>query len=323
MIALKEDRSQGHGCRHFIVNDDAVGQRVDLYLTATSRLAGTTRSMVQNLIRAGLVLVNHHVTKAGYRVATGDRIEVTIPPLQPTEIQPEPVSFLTIYEDESLVVLSKPPGVVVHPSCGHQSGTLVHGLLYACSDLSGISGEERPGIVHRLDKDTSGIMVVAKNDKVHHALIRQFKMRQVEKSYLAILTGNLSPIEGRIAEPIGRHAVHRKKMAIRREGGREAATTWKVLESLPGYCYVQLGLETGRTHQIRVHMSHLGHPIAGDSIYGGRRKEDGALAISRQCLHSYRLSFVHPVTDERMVFKAPLWDDMENTLQLLRQLHSR
>ena len=265
------------------------------------------------------MLVNDRPCKAGQRLQANDLIVVTVPPPPPIDLVPEAVDFGRLYEDDDLVVVAKPPGVVVHPSCGHQQGTLVHGLLFHCPTLTGGSSEQRPGIVHRLDKDTSGVLVVAKNEASHQALLQQFKNREVEKIYLAILDGQLTDGQGRINEPIGRHPVNRKKMAVRRDGGREAATRWQVLERFADHTYVQLELETGRTHQIRVHMAHLGHPVSGDTVYGSRARSNIELGAVRQCLHAHRLAFNHPSTGQRLTFTASLWEDMAAILEKLRQ----
>lgn len=250
---------------------------------------------------------------------TDDQVTVNIPPTTPSTLVPEKIPFEILYEDDDLVVISKPPGIVVHPACGHQTGTLVHGLLYHCKNLSGISGEERPGIVHRLDKDTSGAMVVAKNDLAHHGLIEQFKARTIKKQYRAILVGHLTSPTGRIDNPIGRHPVNRKKMAVRPKSGRDAVTTWKVKDEFAApFTFVELGLETGRTHQIRVHMASLGHPVAGDPLYGRSTTMDTELGIQRQCLHAYSLSFTHPRSGAPVRCVAPLWADMEKVLANLR-----
>ena len=304
---------------HFHVTSQNQGQRLDMYLAGQSQLAGFTRSSLQGLVKDGLILVNDIPRKTGYRMHVEDRIMVSIPPLAPSELVPEEVPFVVLYEDSDLVVLSKPPGVVVHPACGHQSGTLVHGLLYHCDNLSGISGEERPGIVHRLDKDTSGAMVVAKNDLAHHGLIEQFKARTIKKQYRALLAGRLAPHSGRIDAPIGRHQIQRKKMAVRPQNGREATTTWQVREEFAApFTFVELGLETGRTHQIRVHMASLGCPVAGDSMYGKATPCDGELGIVRQCLHSYALAFTHPRSGAPVRCVAPLWPDIVAVLDKLR-----
>jgi len=295
------------------------GQRLDLYLASQFDHEGLTRSRIQQLIRAEMVLVNEIPRKAKYLLQAGDRLTVTIPPQIPSELIAEPVAFDALYEDDDLIVLAKPPGVVVHPAAGHSSATLVHGLLHHCGGLSGINGELRPGIVHRLDKDTSGVMVVAKSDFAHQALADQFKRRQVKKIYQALVDGKPTMQSGRVDLPIGRHPVHRKKMAIR-EDGREAVTNWRVLERfVQGLTLLELGLETGRTHQIRVHMAALSCPVAGDSVYGRKNPLYLEMGITRQCLHAHTLAFSHPRTGENLQFTAPLWPDMLYTLELLRQ----
>lgn len=295
------------------------GQRLDLYLASQFDHEGLTRSRIQQLIRAEMVLVNETPRKAKYLLQAGDRLTVTIPPQTPSELVAEPVAFVTLYEDEELIVLAKPPGIVVHPACGHSSATLVHGLLHHCGGLSGINGELRPGIVHRLDKDTSGVMVVAKSDFAHQSLADQFKRREVKKIYQALVDGKPTFQSGRVDLPIGRHPIHRKKMAIR-EDGREAVTNWRVLERFAqGLTLLELGLETGRTHQIRVHMATLSCPVAGDSVYGRKNLHYLEMGITRQYLHAHTLAFRHPRTGEDLQFTAPLWPDMLYTLALLRQ----
>ena len=275
--------------------------------------------MIRNLIRFEHVLLNGQNRKPGCRLRSGDEIKVTVPPPEPSSLVPEDISFEIIHEDDDLVVLSKPPGVVVHPAAGHRTGTLVHGLLFHCNDLSGINGEMRPGIVHRLDRDTSGIMVVAKNDQAHHNLVNQFKARKVEKIYHAILDGCPEATEGRISLPIGRHRVNRKKMAVLESGGREAVTNWKILEKFSGFfSYVELRLESGRTHQIRVHMAEKNCPVAGDEVYGRKNRKWASLGINRQCLHSSTLAFTHPSKGKIMRFAAPLWPDIASVLDRLR-----
>lgn len=297
------------------------GPRLDSFLADRLARDGLSRSRVQQLIQEGMILVNGSTAKTKYSIRAGDLVELTLP--EPSfsahELVAEPVSFLTIYEDPDLLVLSKPPGVVVHPAAGHDSGTLVHGLLHHCGQLSGINGEFRPGIVHRLDKDTSGIMVIAKNDAAHHDMARQFKGREVKKVYQAIVDGRPSADAGRIEMPIGRHPVHRKKMAVR-EDGRVAITNWRVLERFPqGLALFELGIETGRTHQIRVHLAAISCPIAGDTLYGRKNPLYAGLGITRQCLHACKLVFRHPRTGECLSFAAPLWQDMGETLALLRK----
>jgi 23S rRNA pseudouridine1911/1915/1917 synthase len=296
------------------------GQRLDSFLADELIDDSLSRSRIKELLSAGHILVNGNVAKPSYRLRIDDELEVRIPPLIPLELTPEKVEFTIIYEDDDLIVISKPPGLVVHPACGHQAGTLVHGLLYHCDNLSGISGVERPGIVHRLDMDTSGVMIVAKNDKSHQGLVAQFKGREVDKIYRAILDGVPDQRMGRLTQPIGRHQTNRRKMAINERQGKSAITNYHVLETLAhNMSYIEVRLETGRTHQIRVHMAALGFPIAGDALYGKRkRKLYEELAITRQCLHSYALGFTHPASGERLNFVAPLWPDMANTLDLLR-----
>jgi 23S rRNA pseudouridine1911/1915/1917 synthase len=302
----------------FVVPREKEGQRLDIYLA--EMLSDLSRSRLSGLIRTQFILVNGRSSKAANRLKNGDTIEVILPPPEPMEIRPEKVDFLLLFEDEDLLVIAKPPGVVVHPACGHKEGTLVHGLLDHCENLSGISGVERPGIVHRLDKDTSGIMVIAKSDKSHHGLVELFKTRQVKKVYHALVVGRPDKRIGCISQPIGRHRSKRKKMAVLEHGGRDAVTCWKVLEELPNnLTFVEVRPETGRTHQIRVHMAFLGHPVAGDGLYGGSRQLKTLIDIKRQCLHAFSLSFMHPVTDEPMEFESPLWTDMQEILETLRQ----
>lgn len=295
------------------------GIRLDHLLNDHPECADLTRSRIQQLIRSGNVLVDGEVKKTGYRLRGGEMIHIVLPPPEPSSLVPQDLDLLILFEDNDVVVVAKPPGLVVHPSHGHGSGTLVHGLLHHCSQLSGESGLIRPGIVHRLDKDTSGVMVAAKNDTAHQRLVEQFKERTVRKTYLAILAGVPKDKSGRLVTMIGRHPVHRKKMAVLERGGREAITNWRVLEEFSnGFSFVEVRLETGRTHQIRVHMAYLGCPVAGDPVYGGKKSSVLTPLISRQCLHSHVLSFRHPTTGIPMAFDAPLWPDLEEILHLLR-----
>lgn len=312
-------RQAKNGCHSFIVEGGA-GQRLDQYLAMQMAAHGVTRSRIHGLIKDECVTVNGDVRKPKYIVHADDRITLKLPDAVPSDLIPEDVHFTVVFEDDDIVVLVKPPGTVVHPACGHSSATLVHGLLYRCKSLSGISGEMRPGIVHRLDKDTSGVMVVAKNDGAHSKLMQQFKDREVEKIYHAVVQGMFPQASGRIALPIGRHAVNRKKMAVRPDG-REAVTNWRVLENFPksGLSYLELRLETGRTHQIRVHLAAVGHPVAGDRVYGGMNALCAAYRIDRQYLHAYSLAFSHPVSGTALKFSAPLWHDMQESLEMLRQ----
>lgn len=304
----------------FVVDKGNAGrQRLDQFCASQDALSDITRSKIKSLIDDGMVLVNGMSRKPSYRIQVHDEVSVVLPPLVETDLVAEDVSFDILYEDAHVVVVSKPPGLVVHPACGHQSGTLVHGLLYHCDNLSGLNGEERPGIVHRLDKDTSGVMVVAKNDNAHNHLVQQFQERQITKIYRAILDGCPSRSAGRVSLPIGRHPVNRKKMAVNEKSGREAVTNWRVLETFAdGFSYVELNLETGRTHQIRVHMAALGHPVAGDNLYGKKHKNIARKGITRQCLHAFQLSFKHPVSGKWLDFEAPIWPDMLALLEKLK-----
>jgi 23S rRNA pseudouridine1911/1915/1917 synthase len=303
-----------------VVPSEREGQRLDHYLV--KMIPNVSRSRLSNLIRNGFIRLNGNLCKAGNRLKSGDNIEVTLPPPEPIEIKPEKVDFDVLYEDEDLLVIAKPPGVVVHPASGHKKGTLVHGLLAHCQDLSGISGVERPGIVHRLDKDTSGVMVIAKSDKSHQGLTDLFKMRQVKKVYHAIVVGRPRTHSGCISQAIGRHRSKRKKMAVLQNGGRDAVTCWDILEEFTNrMTYLEVRPETGRTHQIRVHMAHLGHPVAGDVLYGGKQQKltSDEFCIMRQCLHAYSLSFTHPVTGKVLEFTSPVWPDMQAILTKLRE----
>ncbi|MDR9502390.1 MAG: RluA family pseudouridine synthase [Desulfurivibrionaceae bacterium] len=291
------------------------GHRLDKVLHNNSRLAELSRSRIQKLIREGDVLVNGQCVKLSYKVQHRDHILVAIP--APTELflTPQELPLDILFEDEHLIVINKDPGVVVHPAAGNMEGTLVQGLLYHCHDLAGIGGVMRPGIVHRLDKDTSGVLVVAKTDLAHQNLVAQFEKRQVRKIYLAIVAGCPAPPVGTIDTFIGRHPVHRKKMAVLARGGRTALTEYKVLEAFARASLVQVVIKTGRTHQIRVHMSHVGSPVMGDTVYGGKRAQmQGA---DRQCLHASQLTIAHPLSAEPLQFDAPLPEDMRALLAAL------
>lgn len=307
----------------FTAGPESCRQRLDAFLAAMLPDHALSRSRIKELIEREAVRVNGAPTKVAYRLRDGDQIAVAVPEIRKSELLAEEVEFAILHEDEDLVVIAKPPGLVVHPGCGHQSGTLVHGLLFHCDDLAGIGGEERPGIVHRLDKDTSGVMVVAKNDLTHQDLVNQFKERQVSKIYRAIVNGSPISEAGRIDRPIGRHPIQRRKMAVS-EQGRRAVTNWRVLERFDGgFAYLELELETGRTHQIRVHLAALGHPVTGDLLYGRQdRRRLVELGAVRQCLHSYRLGFTHPRTGANLSFTAPLWPDMQQVLEFLRNRKS-
>lgn len=308
--------------------DRDVRKRLDHYLL--ERGLDYSRSQVKKWIEAGQVLVNGLPTRGAYRLKEGDRISLTIPEPQPLPLQPEEIPLSILFEDKDLLVLDKPAGLVVHPAPGHRAGTLVHALLAHCRELSGIGGVLRPGIVHRLDKDTSGLMIVAKNDYSHRALVRQFQSAQVTKEYQALVWGHPAQDKGVINQPIGRHPIHRKKMAVNPINGKPAVTEWTVLERFPcSLSRLKLNIKTGRTHQIRVHLSWLGYPVVGDPLYGrakGPGKDlagplaDALKAVSRQLLHSSFLSFKHPVSETPMAFSSPLPADMQGLIDLLKSL---
>jgi 23S rRNA pseudouridine1911/1915/1917 synthase len=292
-----------------------------------------SRSQLKKWIDEGRISVNSKSEKGGYRLKEGDFLEVFPEDPIPLSLTPENIPLSILYEDKDLLVLDKPAGLVVHPAPGNYSGTLVHALLFHCLDLSGIGGVLRPGIVHRLDKDTSGLMVVAKNDVSHQQLIRQFQTGKVIKEYQALIWGLPQKNRGRIEKPIGRHSVQRKKMAIVENKGKPAVTEWQVIERFPqGITWLKLGLRTGRTHQIRVHLSSQGWPVVGDSLYGGgkhiKTKERGLppkilKAISRQLLHSCHLLFIHPTNRNLLDFSSPLPKDMEDLIKFLRTCADR
>jgi len=286
-------------------------ERLDVYLSKVFQL---TRAKVQNLLRDQQVLLNGNVVeKAGTKVRGGEHLELSVPPPKPSGLRAENIPLEILYEDKALLVINKPPGLVVHPAAGHWEGTLVNALLFHFKKLSGLD-PTRPGIVHRLDKDTSGILIIAKQDEAHEGLSRQFKDRQVEKVYQVLVHGKVIPKKGTIDKPIGRHPKHRKKMGIV-SSGRFAITQYEVLEHFKEYSLLQCRIETGRTHQIRVHLSSLGHPVVGDSVYG---KEDRKLGATRQLLHAWKVKFKHPLTEEVLAFKAPLPLDFKEALEKLQ-----
>lgn len=295
-------------CREFNVTPADARARLDRFLAKTA--PEFSRSRIQTLIRQGHITVNGAVPRPRDLVRPGDRIALVEPPKQAIDLTPEKIALSVLFEDDDLIVINKPAGISVHPGAGRKSGTLVNALLSHCKDLSGIGGKERPGIVHRLDKETSGCLVVAKNDLAHIDLAQQFASRTVDKIYLALVAGKLRQVSGSIVAPITRHRVHRKKMAIAREGGRMARTDFRVVRSGREASLLECRLHSGRTHQIRVHLQHLGHPILGDAVYGGRH----AGKISRQMLHAWKLGFEHPREKRRMDFEAPLPDDFANTI---------
>lgn len=294
--------------------DVTPGQRLDRWLAA--RLPAHSRTEVQRWIREGLVRVNGRASKPGYRLETGDVVEVDVPEPEPyEEVRPEPIPLTILYEDEDILVVDKPAGMVVHPAPGHSSGTLVNAILHHCPDLEGVGGARRPGIVHRLDKDTSGLILVAKNDRAHRELQRQFQAREVDKAYLALVEGHLQPKVGRIEAPIGREPRQRKRMAVV-QGGREAVTEYTVLAHYDAYTLVDVHPRTGRTHQIRVHFAFIGYPLAGDTVYG-RRKQRLKPWLKRLFLHAHRIRFRLPRTGEWVDFTSPLPPDLQAVLDHL------
>lgn len=311
----------------FIIASEDVRKRLDHFLL--ERGLPYSRSRLKKWIETGRITVNGRSEKGGYRLKTGDRLLILpeADPL-PLALTPEEIPLHVYYEDPDLLVLEKPAGMVVHPAAGNYQGTLVHALLHHCRDLSGIGGVYRPGIVHRLDKDTSGLMVVAKTDGAHQSLIHQFQQGQVTKEYRALVWGIPPQSSGRIEEAIGRHPRQRKKMAVVVLRGKPAVTEWQVLERFPqGISLLKLVLKTGRTHQIRVHLSFLGWPVVGDPLYGGLRKirlltrefpEGQGPTINRQFLHACRLAFIHPTRGNLLDFSSPLPPDLQELLEILR-----
>jgi len=307
-----------------VAGPDDAGLRLDAWLAR--QLPSLSRARLQALIAEGCVLVDGAPARASARVRAGQSARVHVPAPAPAEPQPEDIPVAVVYEDQHLVVVDKPAGLVVHPGAGNARGTLVNALLGRVRDLSGVGGVLRPGIVHRLDRGTSGLLVVAKDDEAHRALVRQFASRTVEKEYLALVLGQPARASGEVDAPIGRDPVHRQKMSVRAPRGREARTSWRVEERFDGAALLRVRIHTGRTHQIRVHLASIGHPVAGDPVYGGTRPPSsrraearGALlALERPALHAARLAFTHPGTGERLAFESPLPEDLRRVLSRLR-----
>jgi len=297
-----------------ILTADKAGERAD---AALARLCpDLTRSAAQKLLEAGAVTVDGKPLKKNDKLKVGDRLELELPDVQEVAIEAENIPLDVVFEDDDVIVVNKPKGLVVHPAAGHWSGTLVNALMYHCKDsLSGINGELRPGIVHRIDMDTSGLLIVAKNDFAHQALAEQLKDHSLARTYECIVVGGIKEDSGTIDAPIGRHPVDRKKMAVTEKNSKEAVTHWQVLERFSGYTRVQCKLETGRTHQIRVHLSWRNHPIVGDQVYGKCKPE---LGLSSQCLHARELTFRHPRTGAPVTLTCPLPDYFEDILRKLR-----
>lgn len=291
------------------------GMRIDRYLS--EKYPEHSRSYLQKLIKDGNVLVNGNTVKANYKLSEQDELTVEIPEPKEVDIVAEPVPMDIVYEDDDIIIINKQKDMVVHPCPGHYSGTLVNGLLYHCKDqLSGINGELRPGIVHRIDKDTTGLIVVCKNDQAHRFIAEQLKVHSITRKYHAIVYQNISEEEGSVDAPIGRNPNDRKKMAVNYKNGKRAVTHYKVLERLKQkYTYIECSLETGRTHQIRVHMAHIHHPLVGDEVYGPKKDK---FHLQGQCLHAKVLGFIHPTTKEYVEFTSPLPDYFEEMLNKLR-----
>lgn len=298
----------------FVVIAEDTGIRIDRYLS--DQCSQVSRSYLQKLLKEEAVLVNQKPVKSNYKIGTLDKIQLSIPEAVELEIEAEDMPLDIIYEDKDIILINKPKGMVVHPAAGHYSGTLVNGLMAHCKeDLSGINGVMRPGIVHRIDMDTTGALIVCKNDVAHNSIAEQLKEHSITRKYFAVVHGVLKQDEGTVSAPIGRHPVDRKKMSINEKNGREAVTHYRVLERYRQFTYVECQLETGRTHQIRVHLASIGHPLLGDSVYGPAKSP---YRLNGQTLHAGVLGIIHPRTGEYMEFTAPLPDYFEDLLRKLR-----
>lgn len=297
--------------------EEFVGERIDKFLSC--RLEEVSRSYIQKLIKEGYVSVNGKPVKANYKLGAGDEISVEIPEAKEPDILPEDIPLDILYEDQDILVVNKPKGMVVHPAAGHYSGTLVNALMYHCKDsLSGINGVMRPGIVHRIDMDTTGSLLVCKNDEAHRILAEQLKEHTIRREYHAIVYGNIKEDTGTVDAPIGRHPTDRKKMSINHKNGKQAVTHYEVLERFGNFTYIRCRLETGRTHQIRVHMASLHHPLLGDEVYGPSSRPPFP-GLKGQVLHAKILGIYHPATGEYMEFDAPLPQYFVDLLQKLRR----
>ncbi|MDY6365573.1 MAG: RluA family pseudouridine synthase [Oscillospiraceae bacterium] len=295
-------------------SEESKNQRLDAFLA--SSLDGLTRSQATRLIESGEIAVNGRAVSKSYKLAGGEDIAVTLPEPEPVEAVPQDIPLDVVYEDADVIVVNKPSGMVVHPAPGHPDGTLVNALLYHCAGtLSGIGGALRPGIVHRIDRDTSGLIIAAKNDAAHQYLSAQLADHTLARTYECIVVGSLREDRGTVDAPIARHPTDRKRMAVV-AGGREAVTHWEVIARYPGYTHVRCRLETGRTHQIRVHMAYIGHPILGDTVYGAKKEVPG---LTGQCLHAVGLRFLHPRTHEVVELSCPLPDEFTRMLQKIRK----
>ena len=298
----------------FTAADEEAGVRIDRCLS--DKYEDLSRSYLQKLLKDQGVTVNGKIVKANYKLQAGDLVQTTVPDLSEPDILPENIPLDILYEDDDVLVVNKPKGMVVHPANGHTSGTLVNAIMYHCQvNLSGINGVMRPGIVHRIDKDTTGALLVCKNDTAHRDLAQQLKDHTIKRRYRAIVSGNLKEDEGTVEGPIGRHPVDRKKMAINEKNGKDAITHYKVLERFDKYTYMEFKLETGRTHQIRVHMASIGHPLLGDTLYSNGKSP---YKLQGQTLHAMTIGFIHPRTREYMEISAPLPEYFEKILRDLR-----
>ena len=295
-----------------LIDSESAGERIDSFLASV--FDSHSRSYFQKLLKEGRVTVNGSPVKPSYETEPEDLIEIDFPEPEALSIEAENIPLDIVYEDSDVILINKPKGMVVHPAAGHFSGTMVNALLYHCKDLSGINGVMRPGIVHRIDRDTTGIVIACKNDAAHNAIAAQLKEHSIHRAYFAIVHGNLPDDEGTVDAPIGRHKTERKKMAVVPDG-KPAVTHYRVLERFGQHTFIECRLETGRTHQIRVHMAHIGHPLLGDEVYGSGRS---AYRTEGQCLHAYLLGFVHPETKEYMEFQTPLPEYFEKILKDLR-----
>jgi len=300
----------------FLVDSNHHALRLDVFLSENQN--EFSRSHLKKLIEQGNASVNDSPAQSKYKIKTGDKIILTIFPPTSSRVEAESIPLTIIYEDEAMLVVNKPAGMVVHPAPGHTKGTLVNALLNHCSNLPGIGGVERPGIVHRLDKDTSGVVLIAKNEIAHRVLANQFKDRKIKKTYLALVRGTIKPTSGVIETAIGRHKTNRKKMTATLKNGRQAETRYEVIETLGHFSYLRLFPKTGRTHQIRVHLASIHHPILGDTLYGGK-----VLApyqnMPRQALHAYKVEINHPIHQQPLIFEAKIPSDIENYLSEYRQ----
>ena len=302
--------------KEFSIDRNTEGQRIDRYLS--DELEDRSRSYIQKIMKEGYVKVNQKPVKSNYRLSFGDSVEVTLPEAKEPDIVPENIPLDILYEDQDIIMINKPKQMVVHPAPGHYSGTLVNALMYHCGDeLSGINGCMRPGIVHRIDMDTTGSLVVCKNDKAHQSLSEQLKVHSIRRIYVAIVHGNIKEDSGTVNAPIGRHPIDRKKMSINEKNGRNAVTHYRVLERFGEYTYIACELETGRTHQIRVHMASIHHPLLGDCVYGPAKCP---WTLQGQTLHAKILGIIHPRTGKYMEFDAPLPEYFENLLKKLRKM---